>query len=78
MLAMKAHGYLYAPNYLAAPREPIAVGVGPDAAAMAVWPAPGGRQGVLVTSHRGSGPPSRQNEARTSLQARFVQPTRCP
>jgi hypothetical protein len=40
MLPLRVHGYLKAPDYLAGPRIPVAVGVGADSVAMAVWPTP--------------------------------------
>ena len=74
MRPVRLRGYLQAPGYLARPREPVATGVGFDGAAWAAWPAADGQPGVLVTSHRGSGPPDARIQVPTSLRVWFVQP----
>jgi hypothetical protein len=84
MVPLRLHGYLDKPPHY--PRGPVAVGVGPDDIAVAAWPPPAGRHGVVVTSHDGNGPYSEERyrsqvrpsvssiEIPTSLTVSHVQP----
>jgi hypothetical protein len=58
MTPLRLHGHLERPGHH--PRGPAAVGVGPDDVAVAAWPPPAGEHGVVVTSHDGKGPHSKE------------------
>jgi hypothetical protein len=58
MTPLRLHGHLDRPDHH--PRAPVAVGVGTDDVAVAAWPPPAGERGVVVTSHDGSGPYSKE------------------
>lgn len=58
MTPLRLHGHLDRPGHH--PRGPVAVGVGPDDVAVAAWPPPEGERGVVVTSHDGKGPYSKE------------------
>jgi len=77
-------GYLDQPGLH--PGGPVAVGVGLDDIAVAAWPLPAGQHGVVVSSHDGKGPYSKERyrsrvrpsvsvlEVPTSLAVTHVQP----
>jgi hypothetical protein len=58
MTPLRLHGHLERPGHH--PRGPAAVGVGPDDVAVAAWPPPAGEHGVVVSSHDGKGPYSKE------------------
>lgn len=84
MTPLRLHGHLERPGHH--PRGPVAVGVGPDGVAVAAWPPPAGEQGVIVTTHDGDGPYSKERyqsqvlprvavlEVPSSLAVTHVQP----
>ena len=58
MTPLRLHGHLERPGHH--PRGPAADGVGSDDVAVAAWPPPAGEHGVVVTSHDGKGPYSKE------------------
>ena len=54
MTPLRLCGYLDKPGHQ--PAGPVAVGAGPDDIAVAAWPPPAGKHGVVVTSYDGNGP----------------------
>jgi hypothetical protein len=84
MTPLRLHGALERPDHH--PKGPVAVEVGPDDVAVAAWPPPAGELGVVVTSHDGKGPYSKERfrshvlprvavlKVLTSLAVTHVQP----
>jgi hypothetical protein len=74
MTPLRLHGYLDQPGHH--PSGPVAVGVGADDIAVAAWLRPAGEHGVVVTSHDGNGPYSKEryrSRVRLSVSATDVQ-----